>query len=226
MWRRRRVTAIILAAGSSSRMGGSENKMYAPLGGLPLLQYTLEAFDRHPAVDALILTARPAETERTRALLDTMALAKPYRIVSGGETRQASVRQALALIKTPVVIVHDGARPFISHEHISACLDALHHHQGAILALPLEEPIYRAPTKKQGPVRFTETLFAVQTPQCFYTKILKRCHKKHETHPGVTDDSSLLELEGHRVGVVTGDSRNFKITTPLDLSLAQAYIER
>ena len=222
MWRRKGVTAVVLAAGNGSRMGVHENKVYTDLGGEPLLFHTLKAFDRHPAVDELVLTVRAEEMERMKALLVSMAPVKPYRLVLGGKTRQDSVRLALEVVENPVVIVHDGARPFILAEHISACLEALRHYQGSILALPLEEPIFLAPRKKL-PKILNAPLFAVQTPQCFYTKTLKSCHEKHAMDPSITDDSCLLELEGYQVGVVMGDPGNFKITTPLDLSLAQVY---
>ena len=222
MWRRRRVTAVVLAAGNGSRMGVHENKMYHNLGGEPLLFHTLKAFDQHPAVDELVLTVRAEEMAQMEALLISMAPKKPYRLVLGGKTRQDSVRLALEVVKNPVVIVHDGARPFILAQHITACLEALRHYQGAILALPLEDSIFLAP-RKRLPKILDAPLFAVQTPQCFYTKTLRSCHEKHAMNPSITDDSRLLELEGYPVGVVMGDPGNFKVTTPLDLLLAQAH---
>lgn len=230
MWKRRRVTAIVLAAGSGNRMGTQENKVYTPLespgkGRQPLLQYTLEAFDSHPMVDDLILTARPEEMSQLETLIQAMALKKPYRIVPGGETRQVSVRLALEAVKNPVVIVHDGARPLIHPPYITGCLEALSQYDGAILALPVEETLCRIRPAERQPQILRDSIWAVQTPQCFYTKILRRCHQKHEAQPTITDDSCLLELEGYRVGVVRGDPRNIKVTTPFDLPVAEAYLE-
>jgi len=227
MYKKNRVTAVILAAGNGSRMGTRENKVYTRigthLGGCPMIQYALTTFDRHPYVDELVLTARSEEVEKMEGILKAISLSKPCRIVIGGKTRQASVRNAVAVVKTPLVIVHDGARPLIQSRYISDCLEALDHYHGAILALPVKEPICRISARRKPPQVLQEPVYAVQTPQCFRTNILRACHQKHETSPAITDDSCLLELEGYSVGVVEGDPCNIKVTTPLDLPVAEAY---
>ncbi|MCL2828731.1 MAG: 2-C-methyl-D-erythritol 4-phosphate cytidylyltransferase [Oscillospiraceae bacterium] len=221
MYRRKRVTAIILAAGSGRRMKSDENKVYLSLGGQPIIQYSIETFAQHPCIDELVLVTRPDEGPQMEALLGTLDLPKPTRIACGGATRQESVQKALAEVKSPIVIVHDGARPFVQREYITKCMEAMDRYDGAIVALQTAEPLIN--TKGQA-VQTEGQLYAAQTPQCFHTKILRKCHKKHRQSDTATDDSNLLEREGYKVGIVAGDGFNIKITTPLDLPVAEACL--
>jgi len=222
MYKARRVSAVILAAGSGQRMGADENKVYLLLGGKPVILHALEAFDQHPFVDELVVVTRGEEEALMRAV--TGGLRKPRRIVTGGETRQASVRKALAHVKSKIVLIHDGARPLVGAAEISACVRALGRDcAGAVLALEMGEQVAHLGKKKALEV-LEPPLYAAQTPQGFYTKVLRRCHKRYGDDAAVTDDSSLLELAGYRVGIVPGDGRNIKITTPLDLVCAEAYL--
>jgi len=204
-------------------MKRDENKVYLPLGGQPVIRYSIEAFGQHFYIDDLILVIRPEEGPQMEALLETMDFSKPVRIVSGGDTRQESVRKAIDGLKSPIVIIHDGARPFIQarYRYITECVEAMDRYDGAIVAVPVTEPIISA---KGQAVQAEGERYAAQTPQCFHTKRLQRCHEKHKKSPGVTDDSNLLEREGYKVGIVIGDVFNIKITTPLDLPVAEAYL--
>jgi len=218
MYKQQRVTAIILAAGSGKRMKSDENKVYLPLGGQPVIQYSIAAFGRHPYIDELILVIRPDEEPQMTALLGTLSLPCPAQIVFGGKTRQESVQKALDGVKSPIVIIHDGARPFVRERYISACIEAMNRCDGAIVALPITEPIVSA----RGQAVQTEgQLYSAQTPQCFQTKILRKCHKKHMQTDIATDDSNLLEREGYKVRIVAGDAHNMKVTTPLDMPMAE-----
>jgi len=219
MYKKKRVTAVILAAGNGSRMGSHDNKVYLRLGGHPVIQYSLLAFDGHPNIDELVLVIRPEEQGDLEEILGTLPLQKPWRIAFGGDTRQESVRKAIAEVKNPLVMVHDGARPFVQKRYIDQCLEILERMDGVIVALPGVRGLMSLAGR---PV--DQMTYAAQTPQCFHTKILRKCHEKHVKTPGITDDSSLLEREGYQVGIVAGDLFHIKITTPLDLPLAEAYL--
>jgi len=222
MYQRKRVTAVVLGAGSGSRMGAEQNKVLLPLGGRPVIWHALHGFAAHPYVDDLVLVTR----ERERAEMTGVArgLSKPCRIVLGGETRQASVSNAIADLKSEIVAVHDGARPLVRGEDISACVEALSRYDGAIVATEVEEEICFVKGRWGRPKRLDQSLYAAQTPQCFHLKVLRACHDRYRGDSGITDDSQLLELQGHRVGIVVGDPSNLKITTPLDLLVAEAYL--
>lgn len=226
MYKRRRVTAVVLAGGSGSRMGIAENKVYLPLNGKPAILYAVESFDRHPYVDELVFVTRADEQAVAEELLRTAALKKPWCIVPGGASRQASVRNGIAEVRSRLVLVHDGARPVVRKEQISACVEALCHYDGAILALPVAEDVYRVTKRKAPPERLKQKLYAAQTPQGFHTKTLRACHEKHQNNPDITDDSCLLELEGYRVGIVAGDIWNRKLTTPLDVAVMEAQLSK
>lgn len=205
-------------------MGGCENKVCLSLGGQPVIVRSLAAFATHPYVDALVLVVREDERAEMEALVGVQE--KPCRIVIGGVTRQASVHNAIADLKSEIVLVHDGARPFVQAACITACIEALRQYDGVIPALPIQERVYSVGGQGVKATLHAQPLYGVQTPQCFHTKILRRCHELHKDDPAATDDSRLLELEGYKVGVRAGDAVNIKITTPLDLLVAQAYLEK
>ena len=224
MYKRKRVTAVILAAGSGSRMQIEDNKVYLPLGGQPVVAHSIAVFDTHLYIDELVLVTRGDEQVHLSKLADEMGLTKPWRTVLGGTTRQDSVRLAIEKLDSHVVLIHDGARPFVAPRHITECVEALDQYDGAIVAYPVIERIVEVPKGKgRAKVRHT-TPHAAQTPQCFPTKLLQKCHERHKKSPVATDDSSLLELEGYRVGIVPGDVGNLKVTTPLDLPLATGFL--
>lgn len=205
-------------------MGIEENKVYLPLGDRPVVAHAIAAFDAHPYIDELVLVTREQEQAHLTNLVTEMKLTKPWRTVLGGATRQDSVRLAIAGLDSHVVLVHDGARPFVQPRHITECVDALDQYDGAIVAYPVTEQIVSAPKRSSRAKVLHATQYAAQTPQCFPTKLLQKCHKRHRGNTMVTDDSSLLELDGYRVGIVPGDASNLKVTTPLDLPLAEGYL--
>ena len=207
-------------------MGLPENKVCLPIQERAIIEHTLLAFVRHSYVDELILAVR--EEERGEMERIAAEQGKSVRVVIGGATRQASVYAAIVDLGSEIVLVHDGARPFVSEACITACVEAMDQYDGAIPALLVEGQICnvgsgRKKKRQPKPEFLRGSLYGAETPQCFHTKILKRCHERHKDSPLATDDSSLLELEGYRVGVVSGDLRNIKITTPLDLLVAEAY---
>jgi len=204
-------------------MGLPENKVCLMLDGRQIIAHALAAFAGHSYVDELVLAVR----EEERAEMEVLAAeqGKPCRVVLGGTTRQASVCAAIRDLKSEIVLVHDGARPLVREACIAACVEALDRYDGAIPVLPMEEQVCRVGEKRQAkPEVLRQPLYGAQTPQGFHTKILQRCHARYQDDPAATDDSRLLELEGYKVGAVRGAPENIKITTPLDLLVAEAYL--
>ena len=210
------VTAIIVAAGASRRMGFDKLSYRLP-DGRTVLETSCALFAAHPAVDELVLVAGG-----NRPQCETIAAAcpKPCTVVQGGATRADSVRSGLAAAKGQLVAIHDAARPFASAEIITAALQAAAESGAAAPAVPVKDTIKVA--DKDGKVVATPdraTLYAVQTPQCFdralYLQALEAV--SGEKASLVTDDCSLFELAGLPVTLTAGDYANLKITTKEDL---------
>lgn len=211
----RTVTAILVAAGASRRMGFDKLGFHLP-DGRTVLETSLAAFDRHPAVTQIVLVAG-GNFDVCQAL--AARCAKPTVVVHGGATRADSVRAGLAEAEGKLVAIHDAARPFVSGEVITRTLEAAWEFGAAAPAVAVKDTIKIA---SRGMVLNTpdrNTLYAVQTPQCFwrerYLEALDRV--QGETASAVTDDCSLFELAGFPVHLVEGEYANTKITTKEDL---------
>ena len=210
------VTAIIVAAGASRRMGFDKLSYRLP-DGRTVLETSCALFAAHPAVDELVLVAGG---NRPQCEAIAAACPKPCTVVQGGATRADSVRSGLAAAKGQLVAIHDAARPFASEQLITAALQAAAKTGAAAPAVPVKDTIKVA--DKDGKVVATPdraTLYAVQTPQCFdrarYLQVLEAV--SGEKASLVTDDCSLFELTGRPVELTQGDYANLKITTREDL---------
>ncbi|HBN09410.1 MAG TPA: 2-C-methyl-D-erythritol 4-phosphate cytidylyltransferase [Cyanobacteria bacterium UBA8530] len=199
-------------------MGKGFNKLLLPLGGVTLLECTLRLFAGCPWIKEVFLVVQ--ESDR----LEIEAIAAPYgvRLVQGGNTRQDSVSRGLEQVETPFVLVHDGARPLVSPEKILEVAEAARRNEAAILAIPIKDTVTRV---SEGLITGTiprEGLWAAQTPQAFRTVLLREAIRKaaQELFEG-TDEASLVERLGHRIAVVEGSERNLKVTTPMDLLIAE-----
>ena len=219
------VTAIVPAAGGGTRMAGALPKQYLPLAGIPLLARTLQALRASGRVDSLILVVPPGQEARCRTeILEPFGLHADA-VVPGGADRQASVFAGLSRIPegTDLVLVHDGARPFITTEVIQAAVSAAAAVGAAAVAVPVTDTIKVA--GPDGSVKETPErgrLWAAQTPQVFRPALLREAHRQ-ALQDGFrsTDDSALVERLGHLVRLVPGAPENLKITTPADLALAE-----
>ncbi len=221
------VSGIIAAGGSSTRFGTGQNKTLCLLAGRPVLAYSLRTFLASPAVDEVILVARSGEEQAVRALAQSLAPQKPVAVVTGGADRVASVQKGLAAAKGEIVLIHDGARPFVTEKMITDCLAALEGADGVTAAIPSRDTVKLADGR--GNVIATtcrRETFLVQTPQAFYREQLLRLHRTLSDRDTVTDDCMLLERAGLRVKLVAGSERNLKITTPNDLLLAEFYLKK
>lgn len=220
-------TAIVPAAGSSRRMGG-ENKQFLELKGVPVLMRTLQAIDQTQLVDEIIVAAQQELLEAVADLCHRAALHKPVKVVVGGATRTESVLAAAmeADKQAAFLAVHDGARPLVRPEEFDAVIRYAVQTNAAAPAVPATDTIKIA--DKEGVVSSTpdrSTLFAVQTPQVFQTDILKAALQSAlKDGAAITDDCSAVERIGKRVYLTEGNRENIKITTPIDVALAEAII--
>lgn len=217
--------AVIVAAGSASRMGGID-KVMAELGGEPMIRRTVRAFQNSDAITSIVIVTREDLIRPISALCRDMD--KVVAVVAGGSSRQESVHLGLnALPKgTKLAAVHDGARPLISWEVIDRTVRAANTYGAAAPAIPVKDTIkvVQGGLVKETPDR--ASLQAVQTPQVFDFDLLRGALKKAETDGAqVTDDCSAVERLGMKIKIVEGDERNLKVTTPLDLKIAELLLE-
>ena len=217
--------AVIVAAGSASRMGGID-KVMAPLGGEPMIVRTVRAFQDCDAIREIVVVTREDLIRPITSLLSSMD--KVIAVVAGGASRQESVHLGLNTLskKVQLAAIHDGARPLVSYEVIDRTVRAANTYGAAAPAIPVKDTIKRV----QGGV-VTDTpdrasLRAVQTPQVFDFDLLRGALKKaKEERAQVTDDCSAVERMGFCVKIVEGDERNIKVTTPMDLKIAEMLLE-
>lgn len=216
---------VIVAAGSASRMGGID-KVMAPLAGEPMIVRTVRAFQDCDAVKKIVVVTREDLILPITRLCSGMSKVKA--VVGGGSSRQESVHLGLNALSGEVqlVAVHDGARPLVSWQLIDRVIRAANTYGAAAPAIPVKDTIkvVKGGVVEQTPDR--SNLFAVQTPQVFDFDLLRGALKKVEQEQlQVTDDCSAVEQMGMRVKIVEGDERNLKVTTPIDLKIAQMLLE-
>ncbi|MDH5466501.1 MAG: 2-C-methyl-D-erythritol 4-phosphate cytidylyltransferase [Candidatus Aminicenantes bacterium] len=219
----KRVSAIIVAAGEGQRFGSP--KQFAPLGGKLVLDWCLEAFDAHAEVDEIILVVK----DKAKGNEYLQRYGKVAAVVRGGKKRQDSVLsgfQQLDPAQAEVVLVHDGVRPFIRGALISRVIQATRERGAVIPVIPVEDTIKIVEGEEVKQTLEREKLFRVQTPQGFlYSTLKKALDKASEEGFYGTDEASLVERVGESVGVVQGDVRNIKVTTPEDLKMAEVFFE-
>lgn len=224
-----RVTyAIVVAAGSGARMGAGIPKALVPLGGRPLVAWSLAAIAACEAIDGIVLTA-PAGGESGMRMAVGEAGGPDLVVVAGGATRQRSVLAALGAVPRDAtrVLVHDAARPLVSAELCAALLDALEGVEGAIAATPVADTLKRAGA--DGLIAETVDragLWQAQTPQAFHADVLRHAFAtaSDEVLDTATDCASMVEAIGGRVRLVAAGAPNLKVTTPADLLLAEEIL--
>jgi len=217
--------AVIVAAGTASRMGGID-KVMADLGGEPMILRTVRAFQECDPISEIVIVTREDLVEPITAL--TAEMDKVKAVVVGGKTRQESVSKGLNALsdKVKLAAIQDGARPFASWQMIDRVVRAANTYSAAAPAIPVKDTIK---VVNGGVVTNTpdrKTLMAVQTPQVFDVALLRGALlKAWEDGAEVTDDCSAVERMGMSVKIVEGDERNIKITTPMDLKIAGLILE-
>lgn len=227
---RRRVAALIVAAGEGRRMGTAKSKAFLPLKGIPILAHTIQPFEACSRIQRLYLVLREEDIRSWhQRILDRFPFKKTQPPVPGGSQRQDSVRLGLEAIEEDIdiVLIHDGARPFVDLSILDRLLDTVEKTQAAVVAVPATETIKVVSPRGlvvETPAR--EGLWHVQTPQAFDYSLILKAHRKAVADGIVTtDDATLVERLGIPVTVVQGSYRNIKITTPEDLVIARALLE-
>lgn len=221
----KRCGAVIVAAGNASRMGGID-KVMAPLKGEAMIVRTVRQFQTCDAVSEIVIVTREDLILPISGACREMGKVKA--VVVGGSSRQESVALGLNALseKIGLVAVHDGARPLVSWQLIDRTIRAANTYGAAAPAIPVKDTIKVVEGRVVQSTPDRATLFAVQTPQVFDFDLLRGALKKaRDEGAQVTDDCSAVERLGMKVKIVEGDERNCKVTTPMDLKIAEMLLE-
>ncbi|HEY4580769.1 MAG TPA: 2-C-methyl-D-erythritol 4-phosphate cytidylyltransferase [Candidatus Acidoferrales bacterium] len=230
------IIAILPAAGFGTRMGGESPKQFRLLDGVPLLLFTLRRLAACPSITEFLVATRGDEIEPLGARLAEERLGRPLRVVSGGDTRQESVGNALAQAPqdAELILVHDAVRPLVTREQVERVIAEARTRRAAILGIPAMDTVKEVKRASlPGDVALItatiprERVVLAQTPQVFEAALLREAFARAAAD-GFTasDEAGLVERLGHDVFVVLGSERNLKITRPGDLELAEFYLRQ
>lgn len=225
----RKVTALVAAAGIGKRMRTDTPKQFLLLDDKPILAHTLEQFSHCDTVTEITVVTRAEDILLVNDLVREFEIQKVTDILPGGETRQESVFLGLEqLDDNSIVLIHDGARPFITSEQIEALIIAVEKKGAAALGTPVKDTLKQTDANLSITATIPrENLYRMQTPQAFFTHEIKQAHSRaRESGLTVTDDCALMEQYGRTVTIIESSDINIKITTPEDLWLAEAIYNR
>lgn len=225
--------AIVLASGIGKRMGAGKNKVLLNIGKKPVVFYALNAFEKNPNIEKIVIVTRVEEIAGFRKLFKKYDLKKVVAVIAGGKERQDSAYNALKYLekeigkkRKTIVIFHNGANPFVTQEEINQSIKMAKKHGACVVAHPTRDTVKEV--DKKGLVARTlerKKLWNMQTPQAIHFELaLQAFQKACEDNFLGTDDVSLVERLGKEVKVIEGSLHNFKITTPLDLELAKIIL--
>lgn len=218
---------VIVAGGKGMRMGADIPKQFIPIGGKPVLMHTLERFFACDGELKIILVLPHGQHAYWRQLCRDCAFNIPHTIVDGGETRFESSRkglQAIPLDAAGLVGIHDGVRPFVSEAVIKRCFEAADESKAAIPVLPVTDTLRHVDRNGVGRNVLRSDYRIVQTPQVFDIRLLRKAFEQ-PYQDSFTDEASVVESLGYTVEMVEGNRENIKLTTPFDLTLAEAMLK-
>ncbi len=223
-----RLSAIIVAAGSSTRVGF--DKLFAQIAGRPVIQYSLTAFENAVCVDEIIVVCRETITQSISELIAAARIEKVSALVHGGARRQDSVAAGLDATSpaTDFVAVHDAARPLITTREIERVFSAAQQHGAAVLAAPVTDTLKLVDVERfvSGSID-RANVFAMQTPQIFARRVLVDAYRRvGDVSLNITDEVSAVEKSGANVAIVSAEDENIKITLARDLALAEFVLQR
>ena len=219
-------TILIVAGGRGTRMGGPQPKQFLELAGRPVLMHTLEAFDRWDASARLIVVLPEDQIDTWKRLCEAHVFSRIHRVVAGGETRFHSVRNGLgAVASNGLIAVHDGVRPLVAPSVIAACFAAAADGGAAVPVVPVVESVREVDADGGSRPVDRARFRVVQTPQVFRADVLRAAYCL-PYDPRFTDDASVVEASGVAVRLVPGNRENIKLTTPMDLLLAEQLMRR
>lgn len=226
-----RLSVVVPAAGKSTRMQAGEDKLLMLLDGVPLLSYALHVFEKSPLVSEVILVA-PMEKKGLyqQQVVQRFGLKKVAKIVAGGARRQDSVHNGFSAIakSSEIVMVHDGARPFVTEGMIQASVESASRFGACVVGVPAKATLKES--DEEGFVVRTpprERMWEIQTPQTFRVEVFEEAYQNAVAR-GIeaTDDSMLAEAAGKSVKIIPGSYENIKVTTPDDLLLAEMILRK
>lgn len=219
-----KVVAVVTAAGKGTRMGADRNKLLLEVSGRPIIAWTLRAFESCPLVDEVLVVANEQDIFSYRDIIQAEQFSKVTTIVCGGETRAESVYRGICAAEDAyVVMIHDGARPLVTPEILAKTLEAAMETGAAIAAVRAVDTIKRVENGVIIETPDRDTVWQAQTPQVFRRDLIMEAMQN--CGEAITDDASAVEQMGKSVRVVDAGYENIKITTPLDLILAEAVLE-
>ena len=222
------LTAIIVAAGDSRRMGF--DKLFAMIAGRPVIAHTMDAFERAGCVDEIIVVTREDRRAEIKTIVRNENFKKVRPIIPGGKHRQDSVRAGLGQLApdSRYVAIHDAARPLITAEQIESVFEQCRIHAAASLAEPISDTLKYADAEffVTAPVD-RHQLYAMQTPQIFERQLIEDAYRAvYAENASVTDEVSAIERLGHMIILIPNKDLNFKITYPRDLALAEFVLKQ
>jgi 2-C-methyl-D-erythritol 4-phosphate cytidylyltransferase len=222
-------SVVIVAAGQGLRLGADKPKAFIEICGKPLFSYCLDVFDAHPAASDITLVCAGNMISTAETIVNGYGYTKPIKVIEGGDKRWQSVQNGVNSVpqETEWVLVHDGARPFVTDSVIDAVLAAATKFKAVVTVTPEVDTIREFEGDHSLGTVDRARLVRVGTPQLFHKQTLLRAFAKAQKQLIVpTDEACLIELMGIDVGITWGDSLNFKITSPSDWEIAEALIEK
>ena len=229
-----KITAIVLAAGSGSRMKSKTKKQCMEIKGKPVIWYSLFEFEKSRVDEIILVTGKEDIDYCKKEIVEKYNLKKIKNVVAGGSKRYESVYNGLKEVTGNIVLIHDGARPLINNEIIERSIEGTIKSDACVVGVPVKDTIKRA--NKEGYIIDTPNrseLWITQTPQSFKTDLVKMAYKKMKeelekgnTTLNITDDAMVVEeFTTNQVRFVQGDYKNIKVTTPEDIDIAELFIE-
>ena len=229
-----KITAIVLAAGSGSRMKSKTKKQFMEIKGKPVIWYSLFEFEKSRVDEIILVTGKEDIDYCKKEIVEKYNLKKIKNVVAGGSERYESVYNGLKEVTGNIVLIHDGARPLINNEIIERSIEGTIKSDACVVGVPVKDTIKRA--NKEGYIIDTPNrseLWITQTPQSFKTDLVKMAYKKMKeelekgnTTLNITDDAMVVEeFTTNQVRFAQGDYKNIKVTTPEDIDIAELFIE-
>lgn len=229
-----KITAIVLAAGSGSRMKSKTKKQFMEIKGKPVIWYSLFEFEKSRVDEIILVTGKEDIDYCKKEIVEKYNLKKIKNVVAGGSERYESVYNGLKEVTGNIVLIHDGARPLINNEIIERSIEGTIKSDACVVGVPVKDTIKRA--NKEGYIIDTPNrseLWITKTPQSFKTDLVKMAYKKMKeelekgnTTLNITDDAMVVEeFTTNQVRFVQGDYKNIKVTTPEDIDIAELFIE-
>lgn len=215
---------IIVAGGSGTRMGADLPKQFIELNGMPILMHTLENLHTFDSKMELVLVLPESQIRFWKELCQKHNLQIQHAVAKGGSTRFLSVKSGLEQVTGELVGVHDGVRPFVSHQVMKNCFAIAEEKGAAVPVVPIVQSLRKVSGSENEAVNRDE-FRAVQTPQCFQTSLLKNAFAS-AGRTDYSDDATVAEANGHEIQLVEGNQENIKLTNPFDLELARLIIAR